>query len=154
MGAAWYLPEERQLRNTEQFTDMLCASLGGRAAEEIIFGDVTSGALDDLEKVTRMAYTMVSYYGFNKKIGNISFYDSTGMYESGFQKPYSEETAKLIDEEVRKMIESAYVRTKNILLEHKDALTALAQLLLQKEVAMKEDLEKIFGKRPVDYLKT
>jgi len=151
LGAAWYLPEERQLRNTAQFNDMLCAALGGRAAEEIIFGDVTSGALDDLEKVTKQAYTMIAYYGLDKKIGNISFYDSTGMTESAFQKPYSEETGKLIDEEVRRIIDEAYSRTKNILLVHRDELTKVADLLLQKEVVMKEDLEIILGKRETEH---
>ncbi|HRH64758.1 MAG TPA: ATP-dependent zinc metalloprotease FtsH [Bacteroidia bacterium] len=149
LGAAWYLPEERQLRNTAQFNDMMCAALGGRAAEDIIFGDVTSGALDDLEKVTRQAYTMVAYYGFNKRIGNISFYDSTGASESGFQKPYSEETGRMIDEEVRKMVDDAYQRTKALLLEHKSELDALANLLLKKEVIYKEDLAELLGKRPV-----
>jgi len=150
LGAAWYLPEEHQLRNTAQFTDMLCASLGGRVAEEIIFGDITSGALDDLEKVTKQAYTMVAFYGFNKNIGNISFYDSTGMNETGFQKPYSEETGKIIDEEVRALVENAYQRTKKILLENKNALSELAERLLKKEVVFKEDLEEILGKRSGD----
>ena len=147
LGAAWYLPEEHQLRNAAQFNDMLCAALGGRAAEEIMFGDVTSGALDDLEKVTKQAYTMIAYYGFDKKLGNVSFYDSTGVNESGFQKPYSEATAKMIDEEVRLLIENAFERTKNILNENKHALITLAELLLKKEVVLKDDIEKILGKR-------
>jgi AFG3 family protein len=149
LGSAWYLPEEHQLRNTAQFDDMLCAALGGRVAEEIIFGDVTSGALDDLEKATKQAYTMVAVYGFNKNIGNVSFYDSSGMNETGLQKRYSEETGKIIDEEVRALIESAYQRTKNILTKNKSALTALADRLLKQEVVLKEDLEEILGKRPV-----
>jgi cell division protease FtsH len=145
LGAAWYLPEEHQLRNTSQFTDMLCAALGGRASEEITFGDITSGALDDLEKVTKQAYTMVAFYGFNKKIGNISYYNSSG--ETGFQKPYSEETGKIIDDEVRILVENAYQQAKQLLLKNKDSLKTLAELLLQKEVVLKEDLEKILGKR-------
>lgn len=147
LGAAWYLPEEHQLRNTAQFTDMLCSALGGRASEEITFGDVTSGALDDLEKVTKQAYTMIAFYGFNKKIGNVSFYNSGGSYEAGFQKPYSEETGRIIDEEVRLLVDNAYQKAKNLLLKNKDALKALAELLLEREVVLKEDLEKILGKR-------
>jgi len=148
LGAAWYLPEERQLRNTAQFMDMLSASLGGRAAEEIVFGDVTSGALDDLEKVTKQAYAMVMFLGFDKRIGNVSFYDSTGMRDSGIQKPYSEETSRIIDEEVRKLVDTAYERTKKVLLENRDKLSALAELLLKKEMVLKDDIEKILGARP------
>jgi cell division protease FtsH len=150
LGAAWYLPEEKQLRSQTAFTEHLCATLGGRAAEEIIFGEVSSGALDDLEKVTKEAYMMVAYYGFNKKIGNISFYDSTGQRDMGIQKPYSEETGKLIDEEVRKMVSEAYDRSKEILKQNLSSLTNVAELLLKKEVIFKEDLENILGKRPVD----
>lgn len=148
LGAAWYLPEERQLRTATEFKERLCAALGGRAAEEITCGDISSGALDDLEKVTKDAYMMVAYYGFNKKIGNTSFYDSTGARETGLQKPYSEETAKMIDQEVRKLVEEAYQKTKEILLGHKEQLRQIAELLLQKEVIFKDDLEKILGKRP------
>ena len=148
LGAAWYLPEERQIRTLSQFTDMLCASLGGRAAEDLVFGEISSGALDDLEKVTKEAYTMVAYYGLNKTIGNVSYFDSTGMTEGAFQKPYSEETGKLIDEEVRKLVYEAYERTKNILAQNIDSLKKLAELLLEKEVVFKEDIEKILGKRP------
>jgi cell division protease FtsH len=147
LGAAWYLPEEKQLRSESAFTDHLSATLGGRAAEEIMFGEVSSGALDDLEKVTKEAYMMVEYYGFNKKLGNISFYDSTGQTDMSIQKPYSEETAKMIDEEVRKLVSNAYERTKTVLLENKDKLTKVAELLLQKEMIFKEDLESILGKR-------
>lgn len=147
LGAAWYLPGEHQFRNSVQFTDMLCATLGGRAAEEIIFNDVTSGAVDDLEKVTKQAYTMVTFYGLNKKVGNISFYNSSGYNEYGFQKPYSEETGKLIDEEVRTIIDNAYKQTKDLLLKNKNSLIEVAELLLKKEVIFKEDLEKILGKR-------
>lgn len=150
LGAAWYLPEEKQLRNESAFTDHICATLGGRAAEDIIFGEVSSGALDDLEKVTKEAYMMVVYYGFNKKLGNISFYDSTGQRDYGIQKPYSEETGKLIDEEVRQLVATAYDRTKGILEKNKEYLQKLAELLLQKEVIFKEDLEAILGKRPGD----
>lgn len=147
LGAAWYLPEEKQLRSESAFTDHLSATLGGRAAEEIMFGEVSSGALDDLEKVTKEAYMMVEYYGFNKKIGNISFYDSSGQRDMTIQKPYSEETGKMIDEEVRKLVSNAYERTKTVLLEHKDKLSKVAELLLQKEMIFKEDLESILGKR-------
>ncbi|HWC55097.1 MAG TPA: ATP-dependent zinc metalloprotease FtsH [Chitinophagaceae bacterium] len=147
LGAAWYLPEEKQLRSESAFTDHLSATLGGRAAEEIMFGEVSSGALDDLEKVTKEAYMMVEYYGFNKKIGNISFYDSSGQRDMTIQKPYSEETGKMIDEEVRKLVSNAYERTKTVLLEHKDKLSKVAELLLQKEMIFKEDLETILGKR-------
>ncbi len=146
LGAAWYLPEERQLKTSAEFFEHLCATLGGRAAEEIIFGEVSSGALDDLEKVTKEAYTMVAYYGFNSKIGNISFYDSTEQ-NTGFQKPYSEETGKIIDEEVRKLVAEAYAQAKDILTQHKNELASIATLLLQKEIIYKEDIEKILGKR-------
>ncbi|HVX25057.1 MAG TPA: ATP-dependent zinc metalloprotease FtsH [Parafilimonas sp.] len=146
LGAAWYLPEERQLKTSAEFFEHLCATLGGRAAEEIIFGEVSSGALDDLEKVTKEAYTMVAYYGFNSKIGNISFYDSTEQ-NTGFQKPYSEETGKIIDEEVRKLVAEAYTQAKDILTQHKNELASIATLLLQKEIIYKEDIEKILGKR-------
>ncbi len=147
LGAAWYLPEERQITTKEQLLDEMCAALGGRAAEEVMFGKVSTGALSDLEKITKQAYAMVTMYGLNEKIGNISYYDSTGQSEYILGKPYSEETAKTIDEEVSKMIEAAYVRTKKILSENKHLLTQLADLLLEREVIFKEDLEKIFGKR-------
>jgi cell division protease FtsH len=150
LGAAWYLPEEKQLRSESAFTEHLCATLGGRAAEEVIFGEVSSGALDDLEKVTKEAYVMVMYYGFNKKIGNISYYDSTGQRDTGIQKPFSEETGKLIDEEVRKLVNEAYERTKELLQQNKESLKKVAELLLKKEVIFKEDLETILGKRPAN----
>ncbi len=146
LGAAWYLPEERQLNTTEQIFDEMCAALGGRAAEEIMFGKISTGALSDLEKVTKQAYAMVSVYGLNNKIGNISFYDSRG--ESSFTKPYSEETAKVIDEEVSKIIEKAYVKAKELLKLNKEKLTLLAKQLLEKDVIFKDDLEKIIGIRP------
>lgn len=150
LGAAWYLPEERQITTTEQIMDEMCAALGGRAAEDIIFGKVSTGALSDLEKVTKQAYASIVYYGLNDKIGNISYYDSSGQSEYSFGKPYSETTAKTIDEEVKKMTDIAYAKTKQILLSNKDKLTLLAEKLLEKEVIFKEDLEDIFGKRPFD----
>ena len=150
LGAAWYLPEERQITTTEQLFDEICAALGGRAAEEVIYGKISTGALSDLEKITKQAYAMVSVYGLNDKIGNVSFYDSSGQQDMTFNKPYSEKTAETIDEEVRKLIDSAYVRTKKILSENKEKLKILAKFLLEKEVIFKEDLEAIFGKRPFD----
>ena len=149
LGAAWYLPEERQITTKEQMMDEMCATLGGRAAEQIIFGKVSTGALSDLEKVTRQATAMVTVYGLSDKIGNISYYDSSGQ-NSGFNKPYSEQTARKIDEEVKDLTESAYKKALKILEKNKDSLTKLAQELLNKEVIFKEDLEKIFGKRQWD----
>ena len=146
LGAAWYLPEERQLTTTEQLLDELCAALGGRAAEDVFFNRISTGALSDLEKVTKMAYAMVSVYGMNDKVGNRSYYDSSGQ-DYSFTKPYSEATAKVIDEEVSKLIEKAYTRAKSILGKHKKQLMELAELLLDKEVIYKENLETIFGKR-------
>lgn len=148
LGAAWYLPEERQITTTEQLLDDMCSALGGRAAEQLIFGKISTGALSDLEKVTKQAYAMVSMYGLNDKIGNISYYDSQGR--DTFTKPYSDDTAKVIDEEVSKMIEEQYQRALRILSENKDKLAALANKLLEKEVIFKEDLELIFGKRQWD----
>jgi ATP-dependent Zn protease len=147
LGAAWYLPEERQITTTEQLLDEMCGALGGRAAEEIIFGKISTGALSDLEKVTKQAYAMVSMYGLSEKVGNMSFYDSSGQSEYSFSKPYSDKTAELIDQEVSDMIEKAYDRTKKLLEQNKDKLTLLATALLEKEVIFKEDLEGIFGKR-------
>jgi AFG3 family protein len=147
LGAAWYLPEEKQLRTKTEFQEHLCATLGGRAAEELIFGEPTSGSLDDLEKVTREAYMMVAYFGFNKNVGTISFYDSTGQRDLGFVKPYSEETAKLIDEEVRKLVSDAYEHTKELLQQNKLSLDKLSALLLQKETIYKEDLQTVLGER-------
>jgi ATP-dependent Zn protease len=148
LGAAWYLPEERQLNTAEQMLDEMCAALGGRAAEDVIYGKVSTGALSDLEKVTKQAYAMITMYGLNDRIGNISYYDSSGQQEYTFGKPYSEKQAQAIDEEVSKLVEGQYVRAKRILSENKDKLTALATQLLDKEVIFKEDLEKIFGDRP------
>ena len=148
LGAAWYLPEERHLTTTEQMLDEICAALGGRAAEDVMYGKVSTGALSDLEKVTKQAYAMVTVYGLNDRLGNISYYDSSGQNEYSFGKPYSEKTAELIDAEVKGIIEGQYKRAKQILTDHKDKLTALATQLLEKEVIFKEDLEKIFGDRP------
>ena len=150
LGAAWYLPEERQITTTEQLMDEICAALGGRAAEEIVFGKISTGALSDLEKITKQAYAMIVYYGLNDKIGNVSFYDSSGQSEYAFNRPYSEKTAELIDNEVKKLIENAYIKTKELLMQNKDKLTKLADKLLEKEVIFKEDLLDIFGKRPFD----
>ncbi|MBK9358664.1 MAG: ATP-dependent zinc metalloprotease FtsH [Bacteroidales bacterium] len=150
LGAAWYLPEERQITTYEQMFDELTATLGGRASEEIIFGKVSTGALNDLEKVTKQAYAMVVYYGLNKEIGNVSYYDSSGQQEYSFNKPFSESTAQVIDVEIKKMIEEGYDRAKSLLLENKDKLAQLADILLKKEVIFREDLELIFGRRPFD----
>jgi cell division protease FtsH len=150
LGAAWYLPEERQITTTEQMMDEICAALGGRASEELTFGQISTGALSDLEKITKQAYSMVTIYGLNKSIGNVSFYDSSGANEYAFTKPYSEKTAELIDHEVSALIETAYIKTKRLLSEHKEHLSQLAHLLLEKEVIFKEDLEKILGRRQYD----
>ena len=150
LGAAWYLPEERQITTYEQMFDELVATLGGRASEDVVFGKISTGALNDLEKVTKQAYAMVVYFGLNKEIGNVSYYDSTGQQEYSFSKPYSEATAQLIDTEIKKIIEQAYSRAKEILSENRDKLEELASILLKKEVIFREDLETIFGKRPFD----
>jgi ATP-dependent metalloprotease FtsH len=150
LGAAWYLPEERQITTSEQIMDEMCAALGGRVAEEITFGKISTGALSDLEKITKQAYASIVYYGLNDRIGNVSYYDSSGQSEYSFGKPYSESTAKSIDEEVKKMVDIAYARTKQILVSNKEKLTTLAEKLLEKEVIFKEDLEEIFGKRPFE----
>ncbi|TMM56089.1 ATP-dependent zinc metalloprotease FtsH [Maribacter algarum] len=148
LGAAWYLPEERLIVRPEQMLDEMCATLGGRAAEKVIFNKISTGALSDLEKVTKQARAMVTVYGLNDEIGNLTYYDSSGQDSYGFSKPYSEETAQKIDEEISKIIEAQYQRAIEVLTEHKDKLTTLAERLLEKEVIFKEDLEKIFGKRP------
>lgn len=145
LGAAWYLPEERSLVRTEQMLDEMCATLAGRAAEQIIFGKISTGALNDLEKVTKQARAIVTIYGLNEKIGNITYYDSSGQSEYNFTKPYSEKTAEDIDNEISKIIETQYERALQILEKHKDQLTALAEELLEKEVIFKESLERIFG---------
>lgn len=150
LGAAWYLPEERQISTYEQMFDEITATLGGRAAEDIMFGKISTGALNDLEKITKQAFAMTAYFGLNKKLGNISYYDSSGQTEYSFTKPYSERTAQMIDEEVSAMVEDAYRRAKKILLEKKDMLVQLAERLLEKEVLFREDLVDIFGERPFD----
>jgi len=148
LGAAWYLPEERQIVRTEQMLDEMCATLGGRAAEKIIFNKISTGALSDLEKVTRQAKAMVSIYGLNDIIGNITYYDSSGQTDYSFSKPYSEQTAQVIDKEISKIIEKEYKRAIEILKDSKDKLKQLAERLLEKEVIFKDDLENILGKRP------
>ncbi len=147
LGAAWYLPEERQITTFDQMFDEMTATLGGRAAEEIIFGQVSTGALNDLERVTKQAYNMVVFFGLNEKIGNISYYDSTGQQEYSFQKPYSEKTAEIIDQEIKDLVEKAYRRAVEILKSNRDKLESLAGILLEKEVIFGEDLETIFGKK-------
>tara|TARA_B100000900_G_scaffold75662_2_gene60499 strand:+ start:3878 stop:5818 length:1941 start_codon:yes stop_codon:yes gene_type:complete len=146
LGAAWYLPEERQLTTTEQMLDEICAALGGRAAEELFFKKISTGALSDLEKVTKQAYAMVSIYGLSEKVGNLSYYDSSGQ-QSGFTKPYSETRAQIIDSEVSKIIDNQYKRAKNIILKNKKKLEELANQLLKNEVIFKNDLVNIFGER-------
>ncbi len=147
LGAAWYLPEERQITTMNQMFDEMTAALGGRASEEINFGEISTGALNDLEKVTKQAYAIITYFGLNEKIGNISYYDSTGQQEFSFTKPYSEKTAEVIDEEVHKLVEKAYQHALELLKNNKPKVDKLAKVLLEKEVIFKEDLEKIFGKR-------
>jgi cell division protease FtsH len=148
LGAAWYLPEERQIVRTEQMLDEMCATLGGRAAEKVMFDKISTGALSDLEKVTKQARAMVSVYGLNDAIGNLTYYDSTGQSEYNFSKPYSEETAQKIDHEISGIIEKQYARAIEILNLSKDKLIELAERLLEKEVIFKDDLETILGKRP------
>lgn len=150
LGAAWYLPEERQIVRTEQMLDEMCATMGGRAAEKVIFDKISTGALSDLEKVNKQARAMVTVYGLNDTLGNITYYDSSGQSEYNFSKPYSEDTAKLIDKEISSLIEGQYQRAIDLLTENKSKLTQLADLLCEKEVIFREDLEDIFGKRPFD----
>ena len=147
LGAAWYLPEERLIVRPEQMLDEMCAAMGGRAAEKVIFDKISTGALSDLEKVTKQARAMVTIYGLSEKVGNITYYDSSGQSDYNFTKPYSEETAELIDKEISSIIETQYQRAIKILEENKDKLTELAEVLLDKEVIFKDNLEKIFGKR-------
>jgi cell division protease FtsH len=148
LGAAWYLPEERLIVRPEQMLDEMCAALGGRAAEKVIFNKISTGALSDLEKVTKQARAMVTIYGLSDKVGNLTYYDSSGQSEYGFTKPYSEQTAELIDKEISDIIEEQYRRAIDLLEKNKDKLTQLAEVLLEKEVIFKDNLEKIFGKRP------
>jgi cell division protease FtsH len=150
LGAAWYLPEERLIVRTDQMLDEMCATMGGRAAEKVTFDRISTGALSDLEKVTKQARAMVTVYGLNEKLGNVTYYDSGGQNEYGFTKPYSEETAKVIDQEISALIESQYQRAIHILEENKDKLNQLADILVLKEVIFKDDLETIFGKRNFD----
>lgn len=150
LGAAWYLPEERLIVHPEQMLDEMCATMGGRAAEKVIFNKISTGALSDLEKVTKQARAMVTIYGLNDKIGNVTYYDSSGQSEYNFSKPYSEETAQTIDKEISILIESQYERAIKLLNENKDKLNQLADILIEKEVIFKDDLEAIFGKRPFD----
>jgi len=150
LGAAWYLPEERLIVRPEQMLDEMCATLGGRAAEKVIFDKISTGALSDLEKVTKQARAMVTIYGLNSKVGNLTYYDSSGQSEYSFTKPYSEKTAEMIDKEISQIIEEQYQRAIKILQENKDKLTQLASILLEKEVIFKDDLETIFGKRPFE----
>ena len=147
LGAAWYLPEERQITTKEQILDEMCSLLGGRASEQVNFGKISTGALNDLERVTRQATAMVTFYGMSDKLGNLSYYDSTGQSEYSFNKPYSEKTAEVIDEEVNNIIEEQYLRAIKLLSDNKENLTKLAELLLEKEVIFTENLDEIFGKR-------
>ncbi|MEF8984200.1 MAG: ATP-dependent zinc metalloprotease FtsH [Bacteroidales bacterium] len=150
LGSAWYLPEERNLTTTDQLMDEMSAALGGRAAEELMFNKISTGALNDLEKITKQAYAMVAYFGMSEKVGNLSFYDSTGQREFTFTKPYSEKTAELIDQEVQEYVTKAYQRAYDILKNHREQLDQLAEMLLEKEIIFSDDLEKVLGKREID----
>ena len=153
LGAAWYLPEERQIVKPEQILDEMCAALGGRAAEKVMFNNISTGALSDLEKVTKQARSMVTVYGLNDKIGNLTYYDSSGQNDYGFTKPYSDVTAQVIDKEISNIIETQYLRAIKLLKKHKSKLIELADFLLEKEVIFKEDLIRIYGERPFDIKK-
>ena len=153
LGAAWYLPEERQIVKPEQILDEMCAALGGRAAEKVMFNNISTGALSDLEKVTKQARSMVTVYGLNDKIGNLTYYDSSGENDYGFTKPYSDVTAQVIDKEISNIIETQYSRAIKLLKKHKSKLIELADFLLEKEVIFKEDLIRIYGERPFDVKK-
>jgi len=148
LGAAWYLPEERQITTKEQMLDEVCATLGGRAAETVVFSKISSGAQNDLEKVTKTAYSMICYFGMSDKVGNVSYYDSTGQSDYSFNKPYSEKTAELIDAEIKELIDVAFTRAKDILIKNASGHKQLAELLLEREVIFTEDMENIFGQRP------
>jgi cell division protease FtsH len=148
LGYAQYTPKEQYLYNTDQLQDQICMTLGGRASEDIFFGKISTGAQNDLQQITRIAYAMVTVYGMNDKLGNISFYDP--QQDQAFTKPYSDETAKLIDEEVRKLLEIAYERTKKLLVEKKAEVEKLAEALLDKEVLFQSDVEALIGRRPFD----
>ncbi len=153
LGAAWYLPEERQITTREQLMDEMAATLGGRVSEELTFGEISTGALNDLERVTKQAYAMVAYYGMSQAVGNRSFYDSTGQSDMAFTKPYSEDTAQLIDREARALIDEAHRMASDVLISHRDGLKAIAELLLEREVIFTEDVERILGKRKKDLAK-
>ena len=153
LGAAWYLPEERQIVSTDQILDEMCAALGGRAAEKVIFNKISTGALSDLEKVTKQARSMVTVYGLNDKIGNLTYYDSSGQNDYSFTKPYSDTTAQIIDKEISNIVETQFKRAISLLKKHKKKLTELANFLLEKEVIFKEDLVRIFGERPFQEIK-
>jgi cell division protease FtsH len=146
LGAAWYQPHERQITTKEQILDEMCSALAGRASEELIFNKISTGALNDLERVSKQAYAMIAFYGMSDEVGNVSFYDSSGS-DYSFQKPYSDKTAELIDAEVKKLITEQYIRAQNLLTENRAGLEKLAELLLTREVIFSEDLENIFGKR-------
>ena len=148
LGAAWYLPEERQITTYEQMFDEMTSLMAGRAAEEIVFGKISTGALNDIERATKMAQALVTYYGMSPEVGNISFYDSTGQSDYGITKPFSEKTAETIDREVRRIVEEAYSKAKELLLSHRAQLDELASQLYEKEVLFREDLERIYGPRP------
>ena len=148
LGAAWYLPEERQITTYEQMFDELTSLMAGRAAEEVVFGKISTGALNDMERATKMAQSLVVYYGMSPEVGNISYYDSTGQNNYGFTKPFSEKTAEKIDSEVRRIVEEAYSTAKRLITEHREQLDELAGQLFEKEVLFREDLERIYGKRP------
>ncbi|HCD48502.1 MAG TPA: peptidase M41, partial [Cryomorphaceae bacterium] len=150
LGAAWYLPEERQITTADQMLDEMCATMGGRAAEKVIFDKISTGALSDLEKVTKQARAMVTVYGLNDVLGNVTYYDSQGQNEYAMDKPYSEHTAETIDQEISKIIEKQYERAIEMLENNREKLDQLANLLLEKEVIFKENVEEIFGKRPWD----
>jgi cell division protease FtsH len=147
LGAAWYLPEERQITTTEQMMHEMSSLLAGRASEQLTFGEISTGALNDLERATKMSYAMVSYYGMSESVGNRSYYDSTGQSDYSFSKPYSDETSQLIDKEAKALIDRAYERAVEVLTENREGLRTLAELLLEKEVVFADDLERIFGKR-------
>jgi len=148
LGAAWYLPEERQITTYEQMFDEMTSLMAGRASEEIVYGKISTGALNDIERATKMAQALVTYYGMSPEVGNISFYDSTGQSEYAFAKPFSEKTAETIDREVRRMVEEAYAKAKELLTSHREQLDELAKQLYEKEVLFREDLERIYGPRP------
>ena len=147
LGAAWYLPEERQITTKEQWLDEIAATLVGRVAERVFFGHLSTGALNDLERVTKQVYAMVAYYGMSENVGTISYYDSTGQSDMAFTKPYSERTAQQIDDEVKAIIAEAYNRAESVIAAHREGLVTLAELLLEREVVFTEDVERIFGKR-------